>query len=212
MTALIVLGSIAALFFILFFASVSVRVRIDDEIKIKIRYLFVGISLPKQEKEPEKEEQPKEEAKEETEPKEKKKGAVGQLIEEQGLSGALSELSAALKSLLKKVGRLVGHIRVRRFKLLAVAASTDPAVTAVEYGAVCAAVFPLLSGLQSAMKWNTGKTEASVKSDFLSDKPEFMLDTKVKLRVWFILVAGVGALLELIKLKMKMSTQNKETT
>ena len=200
MIALYIIGGIVLLIIILLMSSVSLRCIFDDDITVKAGYLFVRKTVvPTPDK--------KHEKKKKTDTEPPKKNYIKQLIEEKGLAAALSELGTVAKVFLQKAGRAAKHIRVKKFDMLAVAASYDPAKTAVEYGALCAAVFPMLSGFQQLLKWNEKNTRVSVQSDFCSEKPTFFLDFKIKLRLWFILKAGIGVLWTLIKLKISKATE-----
>lgn len=201
MTALYIIGSIAAIFVLLFLSSISVHCVIDDEINVKLGFLFFRKRFNPSDKQ---EDDSKKTEKSQT----KNKNYVKRLIEEKGVASALSELLGIAKIILKKIGTAAGHIRVKRFDMLVTAASDDPAKTAVEYGTLCAAVFPALSFFQNLLKWNENKTHVSVKSDFCSDKSTLYIDMKLKLRLWFIAKAAVGVFWILIKQKLQEATAN----
>ena len=210
MIALYILGALALLIFLLLFSSVSVSCRIDDDVKVKIRYLFIKFNLPKHRK------SKKSQAKN-TPKKQTKSNYIKQLIEQNGLLGAIKELLFIVKTILSRGFKMAHHIRVKRFNMLVTAASDDPAKTAVEYGALCSIVFPALSGFQSMMKWNDRKTEVVVNSDFCTDKPTLFIDFKIKLRLYFIVIAGLSVILALVKRKIAntpkpdLSSNNKTT-
>ena len=199
MIVLYIIGCIAALLVLLLLASVSVRCRFDDDISVKVGFLFIRKRVLPTHKPDEEEEKPEE-------PHPPKKNYVKQMIEEKGVVAALTELAGIAKALLQKAGSAAKHIRVKRFDMLVVAASDDPAKTAVEYGVLCGTVFPLLSGFQQLLKWNNKKTSVSVKSNFCSENPTLLLDMKLKLRLWFIVKAVFGVFWILIKQKIKASS------
>ncbi len=208
MIALYILGAFALLIFLLLFSSVSVSCRVDDDVKVKIRYLFLKFNLPKHRK--------KSKAKT-SQKKQAKPSYIKQLIEQNGLLGAIKELLFIVKTILSRGMNLAHHIRVKRFNMVVTAASDDPAKTAVEYGALCSVVFPALSGFQSLMKWNDRKTEVLVNSDFCAEKPTLFIDFKIKLKLFFIVKAGLSVIWALTKRKIAKTPlpteneKNKET-
>ena len=200
MTALyIVLGILSGLVLLLL-SSVSLKICIDDDIQLVLRYLFIRKKMPYK---PEKIKTAEEKAEEESEREAKKaEPYIKKSIKEKGIAATVSELSDVLRTVIGKLGKLAGHIRVRIFKLDITAATDDPAVTAIEYGGICAAVFPVISMLRNLLKFNDRGTEISIKSDFCGGKPDFRLDAKIKLRLWFILTAAVSILIKLVKIKL----------
>ena len=199
MIALYILGGLALLIFLTMFSSVSVSCRVDDDVNAKIRYLFLTFKIPKHSKKRKKKSS-------DTPKKQAKPSYIKQLIEQNGLLGAVKELLFIVKTILSRGFKMAHHIRVKRFKTVVTAASDDPARTAVEYGALCSVVFPALSGFQSLMKWNDRKTEVVVNSDFCTDKPTLFIDFKIKLRLFFIVKAGLSVIIALVKRKISKTT------
>lgn len=195
MIALHVLGAFALIILLLLFSSVSVTCRVDDDVKVKIRYLFLTFNLPKHRKK-------KIVSENKSQKKQEKPSYIKQLIEQNGLLGAIKELLFIVKTVLSRGFKMAHHIRVKRFNVVVTAASDDPAKTAVEYGALCSVIFPALSGFQSMMKWNDRKTEVVVNSDFCTDKPTLFVDFKIKLRLFFIIKAGLSMIIAIVKRKM----------
>ena len=201
MIALHILGAVALLIFLLLFSSVSVSCRVDDEVKVKIRYLFLKFNLPKHRKK----------SKNKAKTTQTNISYIKQLIEQNGLLGAIKELLFIVKTILSRGIKMAHHIRVKRFDMVVTAASDDPAKTAVEYGALCSVVFPALSGFQSLMKWNDRKTKVLVNSDFCVEKPTLLIDFKIKLKLFFIVKAGLSVILALVRRKISktpITTEN----
>lgn len=194
MTALYIIAGFVLVIAFIFFSSVSVEIIADDVFELKIRYLFykkvVPIKLQKKKGE-NSQEKPK-----------KKTSPIKKMIAEQGLKNTILELLEVVKVILQKLGSLAKHIRVKRFKLLITVSADDPAVTGFEYGAICAVVYPFVAMLKNLMAFNDNKTEILLNSDFETDLQEFEFYSKMKVRVWFVLVAAMGVLLKLINSKI----------
>lgn len=201
----IVLGFLFLIALILF-SSISVNISINPEISLDLRFWFLKFKIPLDKKnKPEKEEK----SQSSEEPKPHKKNYFKDSIKNKGIAATVTELFDILKVLFSEFDRLLKHLRIKKFKLLINVASHDPAVTAVEYGAVCAVVFPAVKLVEDKTKLSRKGTRVTVNSDFNSEKPELIFDAKLKLRVIRILISGLSLLKLLIKLKM--ADQNKET-
>ena len=148
---LIVLGILAGIALLLL-SSVSFKICLDGDVQLIIRYLFIKKKVPYK---PEKVKKAEMEDQKGTDRKPKKSEPyLKKSIREKGIAATVSELSDVLFAILKKLGNIIRHIRVRRFRLNITAAADDPAVTAIEYGSICAVVFPAVSVLKNSMKFN----------------------------------------------------------
>ncbi len=197
MIALYIILGLAALITLLLFTDVHIKINVDEKILVKARFLFYKRTLiPKD---------PKKKTRLlllNVEQSDKKlKSDLRKLIDKLGFFGTVKELIEATVSLVKQGWGLARHLRVKRFDMTAVVASDDPSKTAVEYGGVCAVVYPLLSGLQSLMKWNNNKTHVDIYSDFTSSEPSLKIEAKLKLKLWYYIKAYIGLYWDLFKKK-----------
>lgn len=201
MIALYIIGAIVLLVFLLLISSVSVFVKYSDELSVKVGFWFFRFNTYPADKS-------KKRKSKKIPHKSKNDNLIMKLIAEKGLVAAISEIASIVKILLVKAGKTAKHIRVKKFYFLVTAASADPAKTAVLYGSLCSVVFPALKGFQEIMKFNDRRTKVLVLSDFNNDSPTVEIDLKLKLRVWFILKAAFGVLIQLIKRKIKGNISN----
>lgn len=88
-------------------------------------------------------------------------------VGEKGLLETLRGVSEAVKDVFSRIGRLVKKSVFRRFDLKITVGDSDAADAAFQYGAVCAAVYPLLTLLDGAMKFK--KRSVDVGCDFTQD-------------------------------------------
>ena len=188
----ILLGVLAAILLVLF-SSVSLRVSYTDDLSIYLRFWFLRFKLY-----PEKPSK-KPDAETKNAQTDKKPSKLKQLIDKNGLKDTLSTVFNTVKIILNSLSKISKHIRIRRLKLIVTAASENPALTGIEYGALCAVVFPFVKLLQNSTKLNEKGAEVSVKSDFIITEPKFQLHTVIKLRVIYILSFGISALVGLVK-------------
>lgn len=120
---------------------------------------------------------------------------------QKGFAGAIKYFSELLIMLLKKVWFVVKHLKFTRFKLNITVASDDAANTAIEYGGVCAAVYPVLSFIQTKADF---KAQAvNISTDF--DKKESVFETSISVttRLIYFLIIAISALFEFLKLQRK---------
>lgn len=89
-------------------------------------------------------------------------------LDEKGLIAMLEGVLSAVKELLRRCGKLVKSGVFRRFDLRIVVGKDDPADAAQAYGAVCAAAYPLLTLLQSWMKFRSPQVD--IHCDFSSEQ------------------------------------------
>ena len=133
-----------------------------ENTSVVLRWLFIKIRLypmakkakaPKK-KEPEKpkeEAPPKEEEKKEEapQPAKKKENFLVSFYNAEGLEGVLTILKNACSYLKTFFGRAIYGVVVDEFYLEMCCVKADAAATAIYYGEVCAAVFPMLASLAS---------------------------------------------------------------
>ena len=85
-------------------------------------------------------------------------------------------------------------------------ASDDAANTALEYGGVCSAVYPIVSLLESNI--NLSLKSINISADFNKIKPEIKTSASVTTRLIFWIVALMAVFNEYLKLKRKESENN----
>lgn len=74
-------------------------------------------------------------------------------VSAKGVAATLCELGAVLRTLLGRVFWLLHRGTFRRFSLHIAVGADDPADAALDYGMVCAALYPVLGLLQSAIRF-----------------------------------------------------------
>lgn len=152
----IILWIFLGLFILIFISPIHVYVSFFDELSIKIRFWLFCFDLSKKETKVLKEKN--------IVPKKEKKNFFMDTLKKRGLSGFIDLLkgivntsSFALKKFLKKV-------KVDKFALKITVISEDPAATAINYGKICAVVYPLISSLRSFVRIRDPQIE--IKPDF----------------------------------------------
>ena len=194
MIALIIIAAVIVLIIVLLFLPVSANLSFEGDFSVKIK--LAGIKLYDSEKKSA--ENPKEKPEK---CEEKKENTFLKLKNRYGFSGAVKEILGFVKAVLRKIKKQLKKILIRRLKIDIRVASPDAAQTAVEYGVVCAAVYPLLSFLESTA--DIGIKQINVSSDFNSQKPHFSFSAVVRLRIIYLIIAAFAPFCEYNKFKTR---------
>ncbi|MBQ6042687.1 MAG: DUF2953 domain-containing protein [Clostridia bacterium] len=206
MIALWILCGILALALLALLLKLAVRIEYCGGLYLTISVGFIHVTrgVSKKKTDAEEPEQPPEEHKK-NEKKKKKKSDTDVSLKE--LLPLARDTVADVFEKTKK------HVKLERYILKINVATGDPASTGVLYGAVCAAAGPLLALALSARRKTrkAGAIFTEITPDFISDKPDIMLDIKFSTRVW----RGLCMTMPLIKgyknyrkLKKKKEKQN----
>lgn len=180
------------------FIPISVHIKYDGDFFIKLKIAGIkafGVEPKEDIKEPSPDTESDKKAKKQTE------NAFNKLKKKYGFAGAVREVFAFVRALLERLKRQFKHIAIRRLCLDIKVASGDAATTAVEYGAVCAAVYPALTFIDSIA--NVKMKSINVAADFNSDKSDFGFSVIIRARILFLIVMAFGVFAEYNKFKTR---------
>lgn len=175
MTALYIIGGIILLIALLLILPIAARIDFKDDFFVKIKYL--GITVYKIT--PDEEEQmPNEKAKKTENPKEKQKGLFTKLTEKHGFKGAVKEILSFALDILKKTKKQLLKIKLRNIKIDLIVVGSDAAQTAIDYGAICSVVYPVLSIIEQNLNVKYKKINITAGFKQLDSQFNFSLDVK----------------------------------
>lgn len=115
-----------------------------------------------------------------------------------GTINAVKYFLGVLSEILKKLVWFIKKIDFRHFVLNLTVSSEDAAKTAIEYGSVCTAVYPMLSFLTANSNLKLDKVNIS--ADFDKTAIDFSCFLTMKTRVIILVIAGIKVLIEYKKL------------
>ena len=198
MTAVYIIVGLILLLAVLLLIPVFVYAEFSGEFSAKIKYGFITV-FDTEKKKPkrkdnkhEKQNKPKEKPKS----KSKKKSKPSLLFEkkksELGLFGAIKYFLDILKDLLARILWLVKRIDFKHFKLDLTVASDDAAKTAVTYGEVCTAVYPILSLLNA--NTNLSLKQVNICADFNKTAIDAEISVILKTRLIYFAIMGIKTL------------------
>ncbi len=199
MTALIIAVCVLLLLAVLAVCSVSLVFCFDGETKTKIKY--AGITVFNSEKKHKiKVSDKKQSAK--PQKKEKKENAFKKIFKEksekEGTFGAVKFFFDEVKTVISKTGKLLKKFKIRDFRLNITVATDDAAKTAIEYGAVCTAVYPTLSLLSEKADIDIKKVDIS--TDFNKTAYDTSLSFFAKTKLIYLVVFAFQIYRELKKI------------
>lgn len=204
MIALVILGVIIALILFLLLLPISVDLFYNQSFVLKIKYL--GITLYNNQKVKKTKNKTQSGNGKNKKTKHKKDNFIVSTYKQRGLLGTVNYLSDLASIFLKRFVRLLKHIKFRRFKLDITVATSDATNTAIQYGKICAAVYPIVSALEA--NCDLKAKEINVSADFDKNKSEFKTSISIKTQVIYLLAIAIGALLQFVKLQRKESEKN----
>ncbi len=191
MIALYIISAVILFIFIMLFSSISIVVSSNGNFAVKIRYLFFTYPFKSRDF--------KTKDKNIDKIKKPKENSIKKLLKTRGITDTLGVFSDIIKLVFLRLGNSVKHLRVIRFQLNLSVATDDPHKTAVEYGTACSLVYPIISNIQQKVHWNIKKTNIVVKSDFSTTEPKIELNTKIKIRMVYVISFIIGLIFDLYK-------------
>ena len=224
MLALWIILGILALLALLLVLPLRIYLKYDVNcgLRYRVKYLFLTLADSEAPEKPEQPEQPVKKAAE-TGKKRSGSGAAAKLLSflgledvssaanakkalnEKGLAEMIRGVFGAVKALFSRISRLVCHGEFRRFDLRIVVGDTDCADAAMNYGELCAAVYPLLAFLESKLKFHRRNVE--LRCDFSAESTEAVFDGQLNYRPVYLL----GFLLGLVGQYLKQDKKKGRT-
>lgn len=198
MIALTIISAVVLLIVLLLFLPISLDIKYTDDFFMTVR--FAGIRIYKI-KPGQNIKKPEADAESDKKAEKQAENPFKKLSREKGFKAALGEITAFVKALILRIKKQLRHIKITRLCLRLKVATDDAALTAIYYGAVCSAVYPILSLLDSLS--NIAFKQIDIRADFESAKPDFAFSARVKLRLFFLLAAAIAALSEFNKFKTR---------
>lgn len=184
----IVIGALILLIGAICFIPVSLRLTstADERLGYKLYVLGIPINIDKMVKKKNAKSSAADNKKDEEENKVKSKPS-------------LDELAGIVKALAKQFFWLLKRFKINKLHILSISAGDDAAEVAMQYGAICAVLYPITAIIESNMRIKKNAADISVLCDFERNEPVFEIDIKVCIKVFYLLQAGLSALTDIVK-------------
>lgn len=203
MLALMIIGGILLLIFLLLLVPVRLRFSLwDSEMSASVHYLFFRfriLPLP-EEKEPAKK---KKKAKKEPEPKSEKEEKPQK--DKQPFSEKWEKIRGLIRSAKKSVALLCRHVVIYKLHAEVVVARPDAHKTALAYAKTTSFGAILLEVLDWAFVLK--KPRVRISPDFTREKSVYNVAFRVRIRPLFAIIAGLQVLFAFLKTSSKKSKQ-----
>ena len=203
MLALYIIGGILLSLFLLLMIPVYLTLDYDKKMRVDVGYLFLKINIIGDNR-PQKAKKKTQKNAKKDQKKGKKENFLKEKFKEKSVSEIVSEVADLLKSALKRLFPLFKHIIVRKFYLALKIGGEDAEKTAITYGRVCSAVYPVRGMLAQVLDFRENKV--FIKADFNSEKSDALLHLKLNFRPIFAVIAAVSFLFHYIISKIKNKT------
>lgn len=105
-------------------------------------------------------------------------------VEDSGLASTIGGTALTLKLLLDRILWLLPRCHLKKLKVVLVSANADAAEAALQYGAACAVLYPLITYLETKMRVRKKAVDTCITCDFDAQETIFELDMQFGLSVW----------------------------
>lgn len=183
---------IALLIYILLLCPVAITADLNREPEFILKYLFFKFRLyptKKKEKKKTKKSDAQDHKEKDAKPKKKEKP--------KGVSYYIEKYGDAVKSVISSLGKLLRHLKINRFELSVTVGGEDAATIAIEYGAVCAVAYPIVSLLESNVEIK--ERSVSINTDFDAKTSNGALFADLRIKAFHVLAAVFGLASKIIK-------------
>ncbi len=196
MIALYILIGIILLLGLVLFLPISVSLKFNKELTCKVSVAGFKV-YPKPSK-------PKKELKA-LEKTAEQKGFFEILKKKRGFTGAIKEIFLFLKDCIEPLKYFLRFVSFKKVKLSIGVVGDDAAKTAVEYGLVCSAVYPVLSFVENLA--NVSYKKVDINADFEGKEGKLEFSLKIKSFAIFILIFAVRIFNEYKKFSVRNGLQ-----
>ena len=200
MTAILIILGIIAFIFILLICPLSVSVVYDGNTELKVRYLFLCFKLlPQKDKKQKKEkpQKPEKTQKPDSEEPKKNKNTIKNFVKEKGIDGLIELLKNLLDIVMQAARTITSHLIISKLDINVLVVGDDAADTAMKFGYLCSAVYPIVSALDNNVK--KCRHNENIVAGFNESETKIYLVLKARIKPLFLLGAALRALFRGIK-------------
>ncbi|NLX94475.1 MAG: DUF2953 domain-containing protein [Clostridiales bacterium] len=171
MVFLYIILSIIFFLVLLLCIKITVATQYNEDFELEVRWLFIKYKLyPPKEKKPKKEkkEDSKDNKKDKKPKKAKKPNPLKKFYENQGMTGVIDLISATASVVNGRFKRIFKSVVINSLVIAMQVTGEDSAKTAMNYGEVCAAVFPAVGLMCSTMR--VKRYKINITPDFIGSE------------------------------------------
>ena len=116
-----------------------------------------------------------------------------------GVAETAGDLALVLKELLGRVIWILPRCKVKTLRIRSISAGEDAAAVAMDYGMVCAVVYPLIGWIKSALRVSGRGEKVEIGCDYDAGESTFDMNIRLSVRVWYVLLALIHIVRENVK-------------
>lgn len=178
----IIIAVLLCLLLIVFHCPVNIRLWTDQEKKVKfaVKFLFININNQK-EKTPEKS----------AKSPDKKDSLLKLYFKKYGFCDTVSKISEILSDGLRELSFILHRTRFKKIYLTILCATNDASKTALSYGRICSAVYPVTAILDNEFRVSKDAFDINIGCDFNTDKFDWSFDFEVSLMSFSAVISAI---------------------
>lgn len=196
---LITIASVTAVIAVLLLLPLSIHIKYENDFFAEIKIGGIKIYAVKPQKDIKKSTFPDTESDKKAE--KQADGFFKKLKKKYGFAAAVKEIFRFAYDLLMRTKGTLKHIVFKKIKLKINVASADAAKTAIDYGTVCSAVYPVLAFIDTNARVKICSTD--IKADFNTEKAEISFSGIISIRLVFLIAVLYSAFSEYNKFKSR---------
>ena len=116
-----------------------------------------------------------------------------------GVAETAGDLALVLKELLGRIVWILPRCRVKTLRIRSVSGGEDAAAVAMDYGMVCAVVYPLIGWIESALRVSKRGEKVEIGCDYDAEGSTFEMNVRLSVRIWTVLLALIHIVRENVK-------------
>lgn len=178
----IIIAVILGLLLIVCHCPVDIRLWTDEEKKVKfaVKFLFININNQK-EKTPVNA----------TKSADKKDNLLKLYFKKYGFSDTVSKISEILSDALRELSFILHRAKFKKIHLTIICATNDASKTALSYGRICSAVYPITAILDNEFRVSKDAFDINIGCDFNTDKFDYSFDFEVSLMSFSAVISAI---------------------
>ncbi len=109
-------------------------------------------------------------------------------LKETGFDGTFGKTINIVKFLMKQLGKLISRVKLKSLDIVYIHSGEDAADTAVNYGVLCAFVYPFATYIKESTNSKDSKFSVNLNCDFDRKKPYYEFNCEVRLKIIYALI------------------------
>lgn len=178
----IIFAILLCLLLILCNCPVNIRLWTNKEKKVKfsVKFLFINIDNQKEKTQ-----------KMSTKSTDKKDNLLKLYFKKYGFADTVSKIFKMLNEALKELSFILHRAKFKKINLTIICATEDASKTALSYGRICSAVYPVTAILDNEFRVSKDAFDINIGCDFDTDKYDYSFDFEISLVSFSAIISAI---------------------